>query len=350
MPLVIFIDMDYFFAACEELRRPELKDKPFAVGTAPEASKMKGVIQTCNYVARKFGVRSAMATSTAYRNCPDLAYLESDDAYYEETSERILKKIRDHGMPVEVYSIDEFAIDASKFDYDRTFDEAKAIKSEVNKEIGLPCTVGVSSGKVFAKMACDAAKPNGALLLRQDEIPAFLKEKEVRKLPGIGPKTEERLKSLNIATIGQLGAADANRLISEFGSFGGYIHNLALGMDNDKVVDTQEVLSISRERTMDNETNDLAVIDAELDKLSEIVAAEARKKSYLFKTITAKARYSDFSIRIKAKSLQNYSDSPAILKTVSKQLIRELVAEKRMRKVGVRISTLINSKGQQKLV
>jgi nucleotidyltransferase/DNA polymerase involved in DNA repair len=350
MGIVIFIDMDYFFAACEELHHPEIKGKPFAVGTAPEASKIRGVIQTCNYEARAFGVRSGMSTAIALQKKPDMIYLESDDVYYEEVSKRILEILKRYGMAVEECSIDEFAIDAAALDYEKAFETGKRIKGEINADLGLPCTVGVSFGKTFAKMACDDGKPNGAVLLKEAEIPKFLSAKEVRKLPGIGPKTEEKLHSIGIRTIGELAKADTSMLLAEFGSIGSELHNLSNGVDNSKIIDSQEAVSIGRERTMESETNDLAVIDMEIDSLSDAVVVELKKKSYSYKNVTAKARYSDFTFRIKSRTLQNYSDSPAILKSVSKQLIRELITSKKMRKVGVRVSTLISSKGQNRLL
>ncbi len=350
MPLVIFIDMDYFFAACEELRRPELKGKPFIVGTSPEESKMKGVVQTCNYEARAFGVRSGMATSEAYRKKKELVYVEADDPYYEELSRRVLQLLRSYQLPIEGYSIDEFAIDATQLGYERAFDTAKAMKARVNTEIGLPCTMGVSMGKTFAKMACDEAKPNGAKLLREEEIPGFLRGKGVRKLPGIGPKTEERLKALGITTLDELARADVNRLIAELGSNGSWLHNLALGKDSAKVMDAQEVLSISRERTLDEQTRDPKRLDLEIERIADMVIEEVRKSQYSFKTVTSKARYADFTERIRSRTLQNYSSSGEVLKATAKQLARELIGDRPIRKVGVRVSTLISAKGQQRLV
>ncbi len=204
LPLVLFVDMDYFFAACEELRHPELKGKPFIVGSAPVRSKDRGVVETCNYETRKLGVHSAMPYAQAQKLVPNLAYLESDDKYYMEISEKVMKTVKSYGFKTEVISIDEAALDIGEISYEKAGELAGSIKEAINTDIGLPCTIGISIGKVYAKMACDTAKPDGIGTLKREDIKEFLKDRKVSALLGVGRKTSERLKEMKVDTIGEL--------------------------------------------------------------------------------------------------------------------------------------------------
>jgi nucleotidyltransferase/DNA polymerase involved in DNA repair len=346
---VLFIDMDYFFAACEELRHPELKSKPLVVGTATIAKKERGVVQTCNYEARKYGIRSAMATAQALKLKPDLVYLESDDEYYAKTSDSVMGLLKGYGFDMEVLSIDEAALDIGDMDYHEALELAKGIKSRINAEMGLPCTIGISIGKIFAKMMCDDSKPNGIGLLKKEDLKDYLKEKRVEDILGVGKKTAERLASIGIERIGDIPKKDPNLLVEKIGSFGKELYLLANGIDTSKVVQSTGVLSIGRERTLEFETRDLAVINGMLDELSKEVVKELEKQGLWFKGISVKARYSDFSERIKNRKLSNYTDSVEFLGNTAKQLIRELVTDKNIRKVGVRTYILEKMRGQRKI-
>lgn len=349
MGLVLFLDMDYFYAACEELRHPELKGRAFVVGTASIAKKERGVVQTCNYEARKFGIHSAMATMQALKLKPDLVYLESDDRYYEETSEKVMKLLKGYGLKTEIVSVDEAALDLGKMDYIEADALGNEVKGRINRELGLPCTVGVSVGKIYAKMACDSAKPNGMLLLKEDGIKPFLKDKDITALLGVGRKTAERLNAMGIKTIAELSKADPNVLVENFGEFGKELFLLANGKDDSKVEENYNALSIGRERTLERETKDIDEIDRMLEDLSKEVIREITKEGLWFKGISAKARYSDFTERVKNRKLNNYTDSFDTLYSTAVQLIRELVKEKKVRKVGVRTYLLAQKKGQKSI-
>ncbi|MEM3227418.1 MAG: DNA polymerase IV [Candidatus Micrarchaeaceae archaeon] len=348
--VVALIDMDYFFGACEELRHHELKGKPFVVGTSPEKDKMKGVVQTANYEARKYGIKSGISTVQAYRLYKDLIYLQEDYDYYESVSKKIFALLLSYHKPVEQMSIDEFAIDFGK---DTSYHEAELLamefKERINKEIGLPCTVGISYGKVFAKMVCDSAKPNGFKTVKEEDIWNFLEDKSVGELPGIGVKTEEKLKEMGIAKIGELAKVNPLVLEEKFGSFGIEMHELANGIDKSKVIERYEVLSISRESTLEEPTKDLGKIKSKLKELSEDVKKEIDKNGYVFKTIGVKVRYSDFSGAIKNKSMERYSNSGELIFETACKLIELLVEGKEVRKVGVRVSSFSGGPGQRKL-
>ncbi len=348
MPLVLFIDMDYFFAACEEARHPRLKSKALVVGTGTIARKERGVVQTCNYVARGFGIHSAMPTAQALKLKPDLVYLESDDAYYEETSGKVMSLLRSHGFPIEPFSIDEAAMLLGDMDYDKAMDLAKGLKKEIKEKLRLPCTIGISTGKTYAKMVCDSSKPDGLGMVREQELMDFLKDRKVGTIPGVGPKLADKLHSMGIETISQMSRADPNVLIESIGSFGKELYMIANGKDYAKVQESSSVLSIGRERTLERETSDISELEPMLRQLSKEVYDELSRKRMWFKGVSVKARYSDFTERVRNRKFSGYSDSYDNLYGIAMELARGL-ATSRVRKIGVRAYLLEPKGGQRKI-
>ncbi len=348
MRLFILVDMDYFFAACEELRHHEFRGKPFIVGTSPPSDKLRGVVQSANYEARRFGVRSGMPTIKAFELCRDLEYTGPDDSYYEAISERVMNLIRGYGFPMEIMSIDECVISLDERDYDYSLKLGSDIRARITSDIGLPSTVGISVSKIYAKMACDDAKPNGIKLVKLEEIGEFLIGKPVSKIPGVGPKTEAQLGSIGIETIGELSEANPMVLIERFGSFGTEMYRISKGLDRSGISDVQSVLSIGREATIKGEPTAERIAET-LRSLVTNTIGELNKKSMLFKTVTVKVRYTDFTDRIRSRSLNNYTSSSDIVYSTSIKMINELIESKAPRKIGVRLSSLIEEGGQSKL-
>ncbi len=349
MGLVLFIDMDSFYASCEELRHPELKGKAFVVGTSDEQNKLRGVVETASYTAKRAGIHSGMPTVMALKTKKDVVYIQSDHDYYDKVSAKIMDKLRAHGYKMEMVSIDEAALDLGETGYDAAMRIGEKIKAEINNSLGLPCTIGISSGKVFAKMVCDDAKPDGLKMVRKEEIVKFLKDKKVESILGVGRKTAERLNSVGIMTVGDLARADVGRLAETVGSFGRELHMLANGRDESEVMNQWKILSIGRERTLDKRTSELGIVNEMLDELSEEVITEVSRNGFAFKTVTVKALYADFTDRVKGRSMGSYSDSLELLKKMSHELICELAGPKPFRKVGVRVSSLVPNRGQKKL-
>lgn len=342
--------MDYFFAACEELKHPELKGKPFVVGTSSfEERTSKGVVQTCNYETRKLGIHSAMPLIEAFKIKPDLKYLPEDYEYYESTSKKIVELLKSYGFRLEVDSIDEVAMEAAGMDYDTAIDLSRKIKARINDSLGLPCTVGISFGKTFAKMACDEAKPNGLKAVSEADITAFLGEKPVEKLPGIGKKTGDRLRALGFDTIGKLSKASPVALYGEFGEVGKYMYLIANGTETEKIVENEEAQSIGRERAVKLDPNNSMEVGEILKKLSDEVSAEVKKQNLLYKTVTLKARYNDFTTHIKSTRLNHYINSAELLRETAIALSKYLDTTKDVNKIGVKVSTLVSMKGQNTL-
>ncbi len=347
--VVIYIDMDYFFAACEELRHPELAGKPFVVGTSPPEHRMRGVVQTCNYEARKYGIHSAMPMTEALKLCKDLGYVPPDDAYYEGISAKLSALVRSRGYATESDSIDEFAVDVGDMGYPEATKLAGSIKAEVRSSIGLPCTIGISSGKTFAKMVCDSAKPDGLRVVPEPELSGFLAGKSVDDIPGIGRKLSEKLASMGLDTVDKLARASATMLVGEFGEVGTYMHMIANGRETERVVENTGALSIGRERAVRINAGDAVALRNTITDLSGQVSGEVTRQGVLFKTVTIKVRYGDFTVRTKSISLNHYTDSAAVVLDTAVELSLGVDPTKAVNKLGVRVSSLVSMKGQKKL-
>jgi nucleotidyltransferase/DNA polymerase involved in DNA repair len=349
MVLILYIDMDSFFASCEIARHPELKGKPLIVGSNPPETKERGVVQACNYEARKYGIHSAMPTTMAYRLCKDAAYIEADNSYYERVSSEIEALLKGYGLRMEMDSIDEAAIEVESKGKDSALEIAKGIKNSIKNKFGLPCTVGIAKGKIIAKMACDSAKPDGLIAIDDADVNNFLQGLSVGKIPGVGKKTEEKLASLGIKTVKELAKTEPTVLVGALGSFGKELFLIANGNDMSRVVDESPAISVGREKTLEKNANSVEEMSGMISELAHSVIGEVKKKSVAFKSIGVKARYSDFTDRIKSRSLNNYSDSEEILISTAKMLFSELVGKKPIRKIGVRVSSLSQRKGQKSL-
>ena len=349
MRIVMLIDMDYFYVACEELRNPELKDKPTIVGAHPKEGKGRGVVMTCNYAARKYGIHSGMPISSAYRIKPDANYLPTDFMYYEEKSREVMLIIKSYAYKMEQVSVDEAYVEVAEIeDYKAAEETARKVKSEIKEKTGLPCSIGISTNKLLAKMACSSAKPDGIKVVKAENAAAFLREMPVGDLYGIGRKTSEKLEKLGYMKIGDLAKANIMHLMEIFGSFGLEMHNYANGIDDSEVSENYEVKSISREFTFERDTNDREEVSNALLRLSKEVMDDVEKQGFSFKTVTLKRRYSDFSEQLKSRSIKPSNRLEDITETILS--IYNAEDEKRkIRKLGVRVSGLTQYKMQKRL-
>lgn len=346
--LIVYIDMDSFFAACEELRHPELKGKPFVVGTSSNTDS-RGVVQTASYEARKYGIKSGMGLFMAKKAYPDIIILKSDEPYYEGISERIMSILNGFGFPAEQNSVDEAALDVGDIGYDGAAKIGREIKESIRERTGLPCTIGISFGKYFAKMICDASKPDGFGMLKEQDISGFLHDKPIGKLPGVGKKTEERLLAMSINTVGDLAQSNLQTLISKFGSMAIEMHNLASGIDNSKVVPYSIIKSIGRECTLESDTSDEAALSKVLSELSKEVGKDVAGKGFWFRAVGLKVRYSNFEQITRSKQLSHYSSAEEDIYRVAMELLKNARSEASIRKLGVRVFMLSKRSGQATL-
>ena len=351
MRLILLVDMDYFYAACEELRNPSLKDKPVVVGADPKSGKGRGVVSTANYIARKYGIRSGMPISIAYKLKPDAVYLPVDEKYYEEISNRIMAFLKSFATKFEQVSVDEAFLDISgrANNYDEAYVYAKKIKDSIASDFGLPCSVGIGTSKLIAKMACEAAKPNGIKLVRGDEAKEFLAPLPLEKLYGVGKKSAERLKEMGFKTIGDLASANKQLLINEFGSFGLEIYEHANGIDNDEIVESYEIKSIGREHTFEQDTESIDEIAKAINMLADEVIEEVRRQGFFFKIVTLKVRNERFEEHLHSKNLGYYTQDIERLKKAALKLMEENMQNEKVRKIGLRVSGLAKSSGQKRI-
>ncbi|MDI6798598.1 MAG: DNA polymerase IV [Candidatus Aenigmarchaeota archaeon] len=353
MPRIIMhVDMDAFFASIEQNENPEYRGKPVIVGADPKNGKGRGVVSTPSYEARKFGVRSGMPISGAWKLCPQAIYLPVNFKLYEEVSSRIMKILRRYAEKFEQVSIDEAFLDISN--KVKNFEEAKKLAEEIKNEIrekeSLTCSIGIAPNKLIAKIASGYKKPDGLTVVKEDEVKKFLSPLPVRELWGIGRKTEQRLRKMGIKTIGDLAKANPLRIVENFGSLGAEFIRMANGIDESEVIEEWVVKSVGRETTFEEDTLDPAIISDAIEELSKEVHEEILSNKFLFKTITIKIRYEDFETHTHSKTLPFATNRIEDLIENAYELTSPfLQSEKKIRLVGVRVSNFISAEKQKTL-
>lgn len=337
MRRILHIDMDAFFAAVEEKRRPELAGKPVIIGGSGDPTK-RGVVSTASYEARKYGVHSAMPLRTAYRLCPQGVFLPVDYEEYARVSAVIKNILREFSPVMEDVGIDEAFLDIS--DNEEPSEQiAHRIKTRIREETGLTASVGIAPNKLLAKIASDLQKPDGVTILTERGIQVRIWPLPVRKLWGVGPKTEDRLKALGISTIGELASLPLDHLTELFGkSYGSYLFEASHGVDNRPLVTCREPKSSSRETTFERDTNNYAVIARTLHDLIADVVADIVKQGLKARTVTVKLRYGNFETHTKAKTLPALTDSVDELKAAAFECLSGFYLKRWVRLVGFRLS------------
>ena len=299
---------------------PELKDKPVVVGADPKEGKGRGVVSSASYEARKFGIRSALPISRAWKLCPDCVYLRPHFDLYIPASNSVMKILRSHADKFEQGGIDEAYLDVSSQvkDFDEAREFAKRLMEEVLEKEKLTCSIGVAPNKMIAKIASDFKKPYGLTVVKEDEVKGFLFPLKVRKIPGVGPKTERSLKELGIETVADLASMKPEMLTRLFGVWGTRLHEFANGIDNSEVIEEYETKSIGRDTTFEKDEDDEEQILQVLDGLAEEVHEDVIANGFKFKTITVRVRYQHFDTYTRSKSLMFPTNDLDILKNNAK--------------------------------
>jgi DNA polymerase IV (DinB-like DNA polymerase) len=348
--VIISIDLDYFYAQCEEVRRPELKTRPLVVCVFSGRNETSGAVSTANYVARKLGVKSGIPIITAKKilaKDKDAEFLPADHEYYEKVSNRVMQLIRSKSPAFEQVSIDEAFIDVSKdandnFEYGASI--AKKIKEEILEKEKLTCSVGIGPNKLIAKMAADSAKPNGLMMVKPEEVKEFLGPKQVRKLVGVGPKIEQRLESLGIRTIGELADYDVKLLSNSFGeNLGPRLKQLATGTDIDPVRE-KPAEQLSRIITLKSDAESLS-FEQELAPLADDLSNKLKSSGMKCQLISIIAITSELKTKTKARKLDHATNSSSEILSGSLDLFRSYFNTTRgenmkLRRIGIRVSSL----------
>jgi DNA polymerase IV (DinB-like DNA polymerase) len=348
---IFHLDMDHFYTAVEERENHTLKGKPVVVGSDPKEGKGRGVVSTSNYEARASGIRSGMPISQAWRLCPSAIYLPPNFPLYIKASNEIMKIARKYASKFEQWGIDEAFLDVTEKvkDWQEAETLARQIKTEIKEKEHLTASIGVGPNKLVAKIASDFQKPDGLTIVKEEDAEKFLNPLPVRKLLWVGKKTEAKLKSLGVNTIGDLARYDPTVLGSMFGVMGMQMHLMAKGLDRSEVEERMGVKSVSHETTFEEDTANPTLILQALDGLCEGVQKETVEQKLLFKTVTLKIRYQGFETHTKSKTLPHLTNRMQDLKKTATELLAPYLSERKIGLIGVRVSSLVSCEKQKTL-
>src|SRR5215208_4145099 len=374
---IFHVDINSFFSSCEEIRNTSLKGKPHAVIVTDQDNNniTKGVVATCSYEAKKFGVQSAMPLYKALELCPNLILNAVDKEFYSKISNTVMEILEGYADTFEQASIDEAYLDCTNKNSSNTNniittveEYALQIKKSVKEKCsGLLTSIGVAPTKSVAKIASDYQKPDGLTIVSVDELKNFLNLLEVERISGIGTKTQKILKEeMKIKSIGDLANTDVQILIERFGKkIGTWMWQVANGKDNEPVIPRGDHISLSNETTLENFTLDRKIIKQSLYELIDELYERIKKNKYQFRTIGIKLVRSDFSIETREKSYNNYHNERKSIESIIEELLNKFILEDSLsssssssttnpipkktiikkilpiRKVGLRVSNLI---------
>ncbi len=331
--LVAHVDVDAFFAAVEQRDKPSLRGRPVIVGGVGP----RGVVATASYEARRFGVFSAMPMSEARRRCPSAAILAGRFDAYRASSEAVMAVLTQHSQQVEQVSLDEAYLTVPATD---PCADVGRIREQIASTTGLRASVGVGTTKLVAKIASDDAKPDGVLVVPADAQP-YLDPLPVRRLPGLGPQTEARLRRLGIITVRQLRDLERSELTSLLGeAHGTVLWRLSHGQDERRVQTQHETKSVSVEETFDTDLTDPVLVSGVLTRMSEQVGARLRAAGVSGRTVTLKARYPDFTTLNRSVTRAGPTDDARTISRLATTLLAEVDLPRGVRLLGVGCSGL----------
>jgi DNA polymerase-4 len=339
--------MDAFYASVEQRDNPKLKGKPIIVGGRPEE---RGVVCTASYEARKFGIKSAMATSTAFRLCPHLTLVEPNFHKYKEVSDKLIAFYKEYTDLVEPLSLDECYLDVTenKLNIQTATEIAQRLRSRIKNELKLTASVGVAPNKLLAKIASDINKPDGIFIIKPHQVDDFIKNLEVSKLWGVGKASDKIMKKYNIITCLDLQKYSIPELIDMFGIFGETLYYFCRGIDERKVETSFETKSIGAENTFPNDEDDIEKIHQELFKQVKRVYQRLKEESLKTKTITVKVKYADFIVNTRSKTIDDFTDDINIINRICIELLNKTkVKLKKIRLIGVSLSNFNNKISKQ---
>jgi DNA polymerase-4 len=340
--IVAHLDLDAFFAAVEELENPELRSKPLVVGGDPRG---RGVVATANYEARRYGIQSAMSCAEALRRCRHAVFVRPRHSLYREYSRAVWRAVQEVVSTVERTGLDEGYLDLGDIagDFLEARRVAEAVQAAVRGSTSLTCSLGVASCKVVAKVGSDRRKPGGLTVVPPGREAAFLAPIDIRKLPGVGPKAEARMRTAGIETVGALAALgdeELRRLLP--GKVGRLLRDRARGIDPRPLELDVERISISTEETFERDVADLEQLHDELRRMATRLAEHLASRKEAARTVTTKVRYPDFSIRSRSTTLPAGIDDAVTIGDLACALLDRALRDRPgpLRLVGVGVSNL----------
>jgi DNA polymerase-4 len=343
MRRIMHVDMDAFFAAIEVRRRPELAGRPVIVGGSGDPTA-RGVVATASYEARKFGVRSAMPLRTAYRRCPQAVFLRVDFPTYAAVAEQVKSVLHEITPLVEDAGLDEAFLDISA-DARSGEELARLVKARLREATGLGCSIGIGPNKLLAKIASDMQKPDGLTILAEADIESLVWPLPVRRLWGVGPKTDAKLAQAGIGTIGELARAPLGWLTETFGEARGrYLSAAAHGIDESPLVTHWEPKSLGRETTFQRDVGDARRLAQTLARFAAELSEELREQRHVGRRVTVKLRYADFDTHTHGVALAHATDDPDVIREAALTALHRFGLAKKVRLIGLRVGGLAASK------
>jgi DNA polymerase IV (archaeal DinB-like DNA polymerase) len=343
---ILHVDLDAFYVSAEVREHPELKGLPVVVGADPEGGRGRGVVVACSYEARKFGLRSGMPISQAYRLCPQAKYIPPSWGLYERVSEEVMATLKGFADKFEQASIDEAFLDVSSKSADEASagEVAREVKRTVKERHGLSCSVGVAPNKSAAKIASDRNKPDGLTVVPFGDVAGFLSPLPVGVVPGIGRKTGEFLNEKGVTTIGQLQKVEGKQLLNWFGKNGVWLWGVIHGEENVEVRQQVMPKSLSVERTFKDDVNDFRVVRKEAeDGVSELMR-RVKSAGYSYRVAGVKIRFRGFETHTREKTLVSHTDSEEPLSEAVQKLLDEFESRgKPVRLIGIRVADIQRS-------
>lgn len=334
---IVHIDLDSFFVSVERKFNPSLIGKPVIIGGSAD----RGVVASCSYEARKFGVHSAMPTRQALKLCPDAILIRGTHGRYSEASQEVTQIIHDSVPLYQKTSVDEFYIDLTGMDrYYDSYQLATDLRQRITRETGLPISFGMASTKTVAKMATNQAKPNGQLLIEHGKEMEFMAPLPIRKIPMLGEKTCQKLYEYGIEKIGDLQRVELRFLEVVFGRAGQYIWEKARGIDFGEIVPHSERKSISTEHTFDADTADLKTLETILVSMTEELAFKLRKENKIAGCMAVKIRYNDFETHTLQEKISLTAAEHILIPGIKNLLKKAWTKNKKVRLIGVKLSQL----------
>jgi len=339
--IIFHVDLDAFYVSVEVRENRALAGRPVVVGADPENGKGRGVVVTCSYEARKFGLRSGMPISRAWKLCPDAVYLRPNFDLYERVSREVMDTLKTFGNSFEQTGIDEAFLDVTG----RAQNESEAtqlalvVKETVKRVHRLTCSIGIGPNKSSAKIASDRQKPDGLTVVPLDAPAEFLAPLPVSVIPGVGSKTEAFLKGKGIETIAQLQAVPGKQLVSWFGKTGVWLWGVAQAQERMPVMPRNEPKSLAVERTFRHDVVEFGKVYSEAEDAGRELIERVREASVRFRVAGIKIRFRHFETHTRERTLRTHTDNLDILLEVARDLLREFEQRKEpVRLVGVRVS------------
>jgi DNA polymerase IV (archaeal DinB-like DNA polymerase) len=336
--IIIHVDLNAFYPSVEIVQNPSLKGKPVIVGADPKGGKGRGVVVSCSYEARRYGVRSGMPISRAYSLIPDAAYIRPDFALYARVSRRVMNLLRAYADKFEQVSIDEAFLDVSdrvNGSYDSARELAISVRADLEAKEGLFCSIGVAPNKSSSKIASEFQKPDGLTVVRPEELGDFLSPLPVSSISGVGKKTEEFFNSIGVKTIGDLQRISGKQLVKYFGKTGVWLWGVAHGLEQIEVKE-RPMKSLGAEHTFERDVSDKAEVLAKMSELAIRVHTRVMASKIEFKVVGIKIRFTHFQTYTRENTLAFFTNDLETIRREGRNLLREFEENpRRVRLIGM---------------